>query len=169
LTRGFSEERFIEPKPGKPSTKGKWSIGDAVLDVIEERLKKHGEGPLFLFFHDLDPHAPFDLGKLQNGTRWERYLSEIELADTHLGRLRKALADSGLAERTVVIFTADHGEAFHEHGTSFHGQNLYDEQMRVTLLVHVPGREARRVDDAVSLMDLGPTILDLMRLPTPDH
>jgi hypothetical protein len=169
MARGFSEERFVAPVAGKPSTKGKWSTGDDVMGVIQSRLRSHGSGPLFLFFHDLDPHSPFDLGKLKKGPQKSLYLSEIALTDERLGRLRKTLDESGLTRRAVIILSSDHGEAFDEHGTDFHGQNLYDEQVRVPLVVLVPGQEPRRVDDPVTLMDLGPTILDLMRLPTPAH
>lgn len=167
LVRGFNEERFVKPVPGKPSTKGKWSTGDDVMALIEARLRKQGPGPLFLFFHDLDPHAPFDLGAKKKGATKELYLSEVALADARLGRLRSVLEQTGLAKRTIVVLTADHGEAFAEHGTGFHGQNLYDEQLRVPLVVYVPGSPPRHIDDAVTLMDLGPTFLDLLRQPTP--
>jgi hypothetical protein len=168
MTRGFSEERFIEPKAGK-STKGKWSTGNDILAAIEGRLRKHAGGPLFLFFHDLDPHAPFDLGEKKSGTIKKKWLSEVQLSDTRLGRLRKVLAETGLERRTVIILSADHGEAFSEHGTNFHGQNLYEEQVRVPLVIHVPGGQARRIDEPVTLVDLGPTVLDLLRQPTPGH
>lgn len=169
MTRGFTEERFIAPKPGKASTKDKWSAGDDVMDAIEDRLRKHGDGPMFLFFHDLDPHAPFDLGEQKGGTIQQQWLAEVRLADARLGRLRKVLRETGLDRRTVLILSADHGESFSEHGTSFHGQNLYEEQVRVPLVVHVPGRPPRRVDDPVTLVDIGPTVLDLMRQSTPGH
>jgi arylsulfatase A-like enzyme len=64
----------------------------------------------------------------------------------------------------VVLF-GDHGEAFGEHKHHFHGQTLYDEVMRVPLLVRVPGQSARLVKEAVGLVDLGPTVLDLVGLP----
>jgi hypothetical protein len=169
MVRGFSEEKFVAPHKDGPSTKGKWSTGDQVMELIEARLRRHGAGPLFLFFHDCDPHDPFDLGKVKEGPKWDRYLSEVQLADERLGRLRRILSETGLAERTVLVLTADHGESFGEHGNYFHGQNLYEEQLRVPLVIHVPGGSPRRVDDPVSLIDLGATVLDLMRQPTPSH
>lgn len=169
MTSGFTEGGFIPPTPGKPSTKGKWSTGNDVMKAINTRLRSHRGGPLFLFFHDLDPHAPFTLGKKKKGAAKSLYLAEIALADARLGRLRKTLRETGLSERTVIILTADHGEAFGEHGTSFHGQNLYDEQVRVPLVMLIPGQPPRQIDDPVTLMDLGPTILDLMGLATPAH
>jgi arylsulfatase A-like enzyme len=64
---------------------------------------------------------------------------------------------------------ADHGEAFGEHGRLRHATTLYDELLRVPLLVHVPGVTPQRVTAPVSLMDLGPTVLDLMGQSTPGH
>lgn len=166
MTRGFSEERIVKPTPGKPSTKGKWSTGDDIVPLIEARVAKQGEAPLFVYFHDLDPHAPFDLGATKRPAK-EAYLSEIELVDRRIGRLMDKLDQLGKSDRTMLILTADHGEAFGEHGTGFHGQNLYDEQVRVPLLVKVPGQQARVIDTPVTLMDLGPTVLDVFGLSTP--
>lgn len=168
MTRGFSEQRTIAPVPGRPSTKGKWSTGADVLPVILRRLSAHGEGPLFLFFHDLDPHSPFDLGKVKKPPL-QAYLSEVGRVDARIGKLRDTLRETGLDSRTVLILSSDHGEAFGEHGTSFHGQNLYEEQIRVPLLVRLPGNVGRVSDVPVTLMDLGPTVLDLFGLPTPGH
>jgi hypothetical protein len=169
MTRGFSEEKIIAPVPGRPSTKGKWSTGEDIMRAIEARLRRHDEGPLFLFFHDLDPHSPFDLGSVKKGSGREKYLSEIKLVDERIGQLRRSLEELGLTERTILIFSSDHGEGFGEHGTSFHGGNLYDEQLDVPLLILHPQAPPREVDEPVTLMDLGPTILDLMGLSTPAY
>lgn len=163
LVRGFTEDRWIRPKPG-----AKWATGQMVTDALVARIKRHSTGPLFLYTHNLDPHAPFDLGK-KTGTSREKWLSEVELVDKQLGQLRAAIAEAGLEARTTIVFAADHGEGWGEHGTSFHGQNLYDEQVRVPLMIRVPGVAARRVDTPVSLIDLGPTFLDLYGVPTPAH
>ena len=169
MTRGFSEEKFIRPTPGRPSTKGKWSTGSDILQAIEARLRRQGKGPLFLFFHDLDPHSPFDLGRIKKGSAREQYLSEIELVDMRVGQLRRLLDELGLAERTILIVSSDHGEGFREHGTSFHGANLYDEQIRVPLLIHHPRAVPHKVEERVTLVDLGPTILDLMGIETASY
>ena len=91
------------------------------------------------------------------------------LADERIGQLRRLLEELGLTDRTILIFSSDHGEGFGEHGTSFHGGNLYDEQLYVPLLIRHPQVPPREVDEPVTLMDLGPTILDLMGLSTPAH
>jgi len=67
----------------------------------------------------------------------------------------------------VVIITADHGEEFKEHGRMAHGHALYNESIRVPLIIVGPGITAgKRIDDNVSLIDVAPTILDLAGLPS---
>src|SRR5262249_45210894 len=103
----------------------------------------------------------------------EKYDGEVQFVDQHLGKVLDALAASGLAESTAVVVFADHGEGFGEHRFGgermyFHGQTLYDELLRVPLLVYVPGVAARTVDDPVMLLDLGPTLVDLVKAkPSP--
>ncbi len=91
------------------------------------------------------------------------YRAEINYMDEQLGRLLDALETRGLAERTVVVFAADHGESLGEEDIWFcHGAKLTDEQVRVPLIVRAPGRPAARRDEAVSLVDLYPTLLALL-------
>jgi arylsulfatase A-like enzyme len=92
------------------------------------------------------------------------YLGEAQAADAALGRALDALRASGRLDRTLVILTSDHGEEFHEHGGWTHGQSLYEELVRVPLVVRAPAGgpgAGRRVDEPVSLVDLFPTIVDL--------
>jgi arylsulfatase A-like enzyme len=65
------------------------------------------------------------------------------------------------------VVTADHGEAFDEHGMSYHGVDLWEPVVRVPLLIYVPGAKPRRVQANRSLVDLVPTMLDLLGLPVP--
>jgi arylsulfatase A-like enzyme len=62
---------------------------------------------------------------------------------------------------------ADHGEAFGEHKFFFHGQDVFDEQLRVPLIIALPGEAPRVFDDPVSLVDVGPTLLELVGAPIP--
>lgn len=77
------------------------------------------------------------------------------------------LKEAELWDRTTIILTADHGEAFGEHGRTSHGGSAYEEQLHVPLVVRVPGERARAVCEVVSLIDVGPTILDLFGIDTP--
>jgi len=138
------------------------------MTLMLDELGKVGNGPAFFYAHFLEPHAPYNrAGK--HGTPYERYLREVALVDHELARLRTFLDERGLAPRTMLIVSADHGEAFGEHGTSYHALSLYDELLRVPLLFHHPAIEPRRVDEDVGLVDLGATILDLMGVSTPGH
>jgi hypothetical protein len=161
IARGFTEERAI-------ATGKKYAAAADMMTAAIERLKQHKGGPLFLFMHLLDPHAPYDRGS-KEGTPFNRYIAEIALVDQEIRRLRGELAAAGLAQRTALIVTADHGEAFGEHGLQHHATTLYDELLRVPLLILVPGVKPRQVREPVSLVDLGPTILDLLGAPTPGH
>jgi arylsulfatase A-like enzyme len=67
-------------------------------------------------------------------------------------------------EKTLILVLGDHGEEFGEHGSRFHGSNLYEAQVRTAALLRIPGVAARRVPDPVSLLDFAPTLLDLMGL-----
>lgn len=156
---GFGEEL---------STAKDYGLAAQLMDLILERLKKSADGPLFLYGHFVDPHAPYNLGGT-HGTEYQRYLREVALVDKEIGRLSRFLAASGLQGRAVLVVSADHGEAFGEHGARFHATTLYDEMLRIPLLVHLPGQAHRIVDEPVSLIDLGPTLLDLFGVPTPGH
>jgi arylsulfatase A-like enzyme len=78
------------------------------------------------------------------------------------------LAETGVLERTIVIVTADHGEPLGEHSNFFHGMNVFEEVVHVPLIVSLPWDPTpRRIERITSLLDLAPTILDLVDLPTP--
>jgi arylsulfatase A-like enzyme len=139
-----------------------------LMDLVLARLKRNADGPHFIYFHFVDSHAPYNLGGTQ-GTDYERYLREVALVDQEVGRLSRFLETSGLQDRTVLVLSADHGEAFGEHGARFHATTLYEEMIRVPLLVRLPGKAHRIIDEPVSLIDLGPTLLDLFGAQTPGH
>lgn len=137
-----------------------------VADLIMARLKRDPQGPQLYYAHFVDSHAPYDLAGTQ-GTEYERYLRELALVDKQLGRIRKMVEDAGLLDRSVFIVSADHGEAFGEHNTRYHAVTVYEEMVRIPLLIRVPGVSHRLVGEPVTLMDVGPTILDMYDLPTP--
>jgi len=89
--------------------------------------------------------------------------------DAQLGALIEALRSRGTLDRTVLIVTADHGEQFGEHGSFGHGLSLFDEELRVPLLVRAPGLApaGRVVAEAVGLRDLAATALDLSSATAP--
>jgi arylsulfatase A-like enzyme len=98
------------------------------------------------------------------------YDGEIRYTDEVLGEMLRALEESGFLENAVVIITSDHGEEFGEHGGVLHGGTLFDELLRVPLVIFGTGVPHGRVDPAlVSLVDVAPTILALAGLPAPSN
>ena len=86
--------------------------------------------------------------------------------DAELRRLFGELEKRRVLEHALVVVTADHGEEFKEHGGIVHGDSLYNEVLRVPLIVLAPGQPAgRAVAQNVSLVDVAPTLLDLLHLP----
>ena len=93
------------------------------------------------------------------------HLARCEYMDGMVARVLDALRESGLDRDTVVLFTADHGDNFGEHGL-WGKMNFYQEAQRVPLLVRVPGGAARGVDGRVSLIDILPTLAELAGVGT---
>ena len=96
------------------------------------------------------------------------YDSEILEVDTSLGRFFEHLQQSELLDDTIVILTSDHGEEFWDHGSCEHVKTVYNELLRVPLLIRIPGGSARtqRAPVAASISIL-PTVLDALALPIP--
>jgi arylsulfatase A-like enzyme len=97
------------------------------------------------------------------------YDAEIRFTDEILGRVLGALEERGRLEDAIVVVTADHGEEFFEHGNKGHQRTLYDEVVRVPLVVSWPGRVPAGVvvEDPVRLIDVMPTLLSLAGVPAP--
>ena len=98
------------------------------------------------------------------------YDGEIRFTDDHLARLFAKLRALGVLDDTIVVVTSDHGEEFFEHGSKGHAKTLYDEVLRVPLVVRYPRRVApsQRVTQQVRLMDVAPTILGLAGVTAPE-
>ena len=96
----------------------------------------------------------------------DAYDASIAYVDEQIGRLLDELRRTGILDRTVVIITSDHGEAFVEHGHHGHGRSLYEPELHVPLLIIYPPEVPAdlRVDRSVSLQDLPVTVLDLLGL-----
>ena len=97
----------------------------------------------------------------------DRYDQALRHVDTEVARLLEAVAASDPSGDDIVILMSDHGEELWEHGGVEHGHALWEEVVRVPLVIRAPGLEAGRVDLPVSLLDLTPTVLDLLGLPQP--
>ncbi|MFP6614861.1 MAG: sulfatase-like hydrolase/transferase, partial [Candidatus Hydrogenedentota bacterium] len=93
------------------------------------------------------------------------YTYEIEYMDEHLGRLIEGLKKRDLYRDTLIVFTADHGEEFFEHGGWWHGLSLYEEQIAVPLIIKLPNSELIDVNtDLTRHVDIAPTIATIAGL-----
>ena len=97
------------------------------------------------------------------------YDGEIRYTDDHLGRLFDSLRRLGVFDDTIIVVTSDHGDEFFEHGKKGHGQNLFDDVLRVPLVMRYPSKipAGRVVKGQVRLMDVAPTILGLAGIEPP--
>ncbi len=144
---------------------------DKLSDAAIEQLKnaENTGKQFYAWLHYVDPHTEyvrhegFDFG---NSSR-DSYDSEIAFTDHHVGRVLDFVEKSEFGKRTAIIFTSDHGEAFGEHGMIRHGFEIWEELVRVPLVIQVPGAKPGRVTQRRGTIDVVPTILDLYRLPQP--
>ncbi|MCX5884368.1 MAG: sulfatase-like hydrolase/transferase [Proteobacteria bacterium] len=97
------------------------------------------------------------------------YDGGILYLDHYLGFLFEKLKDLKAYDNTIIIITSDHGEAFGEHNQMEHGLTLYEEVLRVPLIIKYPSAYLQRgvIEKRVSLVDLMPTILSFLRYPIP--
>jgi choline-sulfatase len=121
----------------------------------------------FAWFHFLDPHDQYmsheadGIPAYGKGAR-DKYDGEVTFTDRYIGKLLDFVAEKPWGKRTVIIVTADHGEAFGEHGQSVHGFELWENLVHVPLFFVVPGVAPRHIDTPRSTIDLAPTILELL-------
>ncbi len=123
--------------------------------------------PFFLWVHYYDPHAPY-VPPPSFRTRFKAnpYEGEIAFMDQGIGKLLEALDARGQTARTLIVVAGDHGESLGEHGEDKHDLFVYQATQRVPLLIRGPRAPAgRRVARNVGLVDLLPSILDLLGLP----
>jgi arylsulfatase A-like enzyme len=97
------------------------------------------------------------------------YDGGIAYTDQELGRFFAQLERRGLLSSSVLIVTADHGEEFKEHGSMLHWQSYYMPNLHVPLIFSIPGRAPQRIDGPVELIDVLPTVLELLGLPAAPH
>jgi len=156
-------------------------VTEVAIDFLE-----HGRSqgaPFYLYLHYMDSHDPFmDPSAPRGGyarasmdkpdpaidkAMEDAYILEIKHLDRYLGELFDGLKRLGLYDDTLIIVTGDHGEEFYDHGGWWHGQTLYDELIRVPLLLKLPGNRhgGVRNADLARHIDLAPTILHFAGLP----
>lgn len=190
---GFNQgfDSYEEPHPGAPPSIHRDAL--ALLDRMQEPffLYIHVMAPHTPYF-SYPPHTeafvdPAYDGEL-TGTNQElnfivkhpevleeddrRHLSDLHdqcllWADEYAGELFDELERRGLSERSVSVFTSDHGEEFFDHGSVLHGYTLYEEQLHVPLVIRAPGFDPRRIPGSTHHVDVMPTLLQLLDVPAP--
>src|SRR5512133_3715623 len=145
--------------------------GNIVADRAIEWLHGQAGGqpaPFFAWVHFYDPHVPYDPPpEYLDKAHGVGYDGEVAFADAEAGRVIAALADIGHSGDTLIVVAGDHGERLGEHGETTHGMLLFDATLRVPLAIAGPGI-AHRVDSAtVSLVEVAPTVLQLLGQPVP--
>jgi arylsulfatase A-like enzyme len=140
-----------------------------ILNSALEFLRAHGHERWFLYLHMMDVHQyAYSADTALFGTGYsDSYDNSIRWVDSLLGHLFSALAEQGLRERTLIVFSSDHGEAFGEHDGEGHARNVYGEVTQTPLILSLPFRlEPPVVVEATSEnVDLWPTVLELLGLP----
>jgi len=97
------------------------------------------------------------------------YDAEIRYLDSKLGVLLLALEMKGLLDESLLVFVSDHGEELLDHGSALHGYTLYEEQLRIPLMIRHPDLAARRLSGLSRQVDVLPTLLELLGVPIPEH
>ncbi len=134
-----------------------------------EWLDKHRKEKFFLFLHYYDPHTPYEPPEpFATDYSDNLYAGEISYVDWCVGRVIEKLKSLGLYDSTLLIITSDHGELLGEHGELEHGYLLYENAIKVPLIIRSPRiNKPRIINEVVGLVDIVPTILGYLEIPAP--
>jgi arylsulfatase A-like enzyme len=143
--------------------------------------------PFFAYLHFMEPHDPYfahpydgrGVARVENphppvdkaGEYLDLYRQEVKHFDKIFGELVAYLKETNVYHRSLIVFTADHGEEFADHGGFWHGTTLYRELVHVPLIIHFPGGAGAGTvqNEPVSLLDLMPTALSAAGVQTPKN
>lgn len=172
LDRGFAVYDDSIPTEQDPKYKNPYRPANSVIDAAITWLGRTRNSPFFCWIHIYDPHFPYDSHPDVFGSVYTNrpYDAEIAFADLHIERVLRLIKNAKLKDKTLLVAVGDHGESLkgeHQEPRPFHGYMLHRSTMHVPLILSLPGTipEHIRIDDAVSLADLAPTILSLTGTP----
>jgi choline-sulfatase len=162
----FDDE--MPSNPEEPAATAGQRDGSESEKIAEHWLDSAGTSRVFLFLHVNEPHKPY--APPERFSQYSPYDGEIAYADEIVGRLIHYLKTHQLYDRSTIVLLSDHGEGLGDHGEQEHGLFLYDEAIRVPLIIKQESNveAGRRVPDLVQHVDMVPTILDLVKAPVPD-
>lgn len=166
LARGFAffDDELPPADSGAPDS---WLLrdGSETERVAEHWLDSIGTSRAFLFLQLAEPHAPHSAP--DRFADLSPYDGEVAYADEIVGRLVSYLKAHQLYDRSTIILLSDHGEGLGDHGEDGHGLLLFDESLRIPMIVKLPAGEGagRHVTSVAQHIDIVPTILDLAKAP----
>jgi arylsulfatase A-like enzyme/tetratricopeptide (TPR) repeat protein len=170
LNQGFDvyDDNFQSDAPFKAANAERKA--EQVYGAFLPWFDKLKDEQFFCWLHFFDPHLPYNPPSPYREQFADRlYDGEVAYMDYIVGLVMRKLLDRNLLGKTLIVVAADHGEAFGEKGESGHGVFLYDNVLRVPLLLyaenHLP--PGKVVEPRVRLIDIMPTVLDLMNVPKP--
>ncbi len=173
LDRGFDEydDEFSSSSEshGEPRRDGTIVV-DSALKWLQERTDE----PFFCWIHLYDAHGPYDprVDVYQQRFESNPYDAGVAWEVKQFGRVTDYLEEHNLQASTLVVVAGDHGEGLNEHQEDEHGMLVYDTTLRVPFVFTGPDLQCQpgtRVSPAVSLVDMMPTLLDVLRIPEPEH
>jgi arylsulfatase A-like enzyme len=168
LAQGFDEYSGVTTgKAAASHLPVRRRAADAVVSDALRWIETQDDRPFFAWVHLYDPHKPYNPPEPFRSQYGDPYLAEIAFADAQIGRLLAALERRKILDRTIVVVAGDHGEALGEHGERDHGIFVYESVLHVPLIVRAPDISPRRLSGVVRLVDVMPTVLDLLRIPRP--
>ncbi len=167
LQQGFThvDDELVRPPSDAAEAISSPGVTERGLRFLERKAAAGEDAPWFLWLHYFDPHDTYLAHEGFSETfgiteEIDLYDGEIAFTDHYVGLVLQRLAELGLEEETIVVITSDHGEEFGEHGFRRHGYSLYQEAVRIPLVVRVPGAASRRVPEVVGNVDVLPTLLE---------
>lgn len=193
-SRGFDIVQYI-------AGTGARFAGKKLFKRTIDFLENNSAPSLMMFLHTYQVHSPFfpdekflkkinpkpKYKKLSNYINQNQYLenvdpevkksllelynAEIMEFDSYLSRFINFLKTEGLYKQSTIVFLSDHGEEFHEHSGWFHGHSLYNELVKIPLMIKFPtGEVSPQINtNNIGLLDLFPTILDFYKIPIPEN
>ena len=159
----FNIAQFQDVNPGDIQRKAEETEIEA-----SHWLDANKDQKFFAWVHYYDPHDPYEppepyFSEYSN----KPYDGEIAYIDEYVGKLLNKLNELEISDKTIVLIAADHGESLGEHSEATHAMFVYNTTQHVPFLIHVPGSAGTRVKGIVRLIDLMPTVLELVGVKVP--
>ena len=142
-----------------------------MLKPSEQWLKEHKDAPFIAEYFTGTGHYGYECLDTRYGTEdfaeddeLNRYLNCLRLQDIFLKNLFDQYKELGLYEDTIFVLFGDHGEGFKEHGRDMHGDTIWEEGLKIPLIIHDPGwfEEGERVEGLSSQIDVLPTVVEML-------